>query len=194
MIERCIQLILRLLPPGVAWTRDQTSVLYKLAASIAEELCRIESRAVQLLVESDPRTTTELLEDWERVLGLPGDCVGLAGTIQERRANIVSKLIARSAQTKAFYVMLAATLGYTITVDDIIEYDAFHVEEPLEQPIYGDEWAHVFSITFPANVTREFRVDENSVEDRIVEFGDDLIECVIEDNKPAHSVVLFQYV
>lgn len=194
MIEKCTQLILKLLPPGIAWNREQTSTLYKLAQSIAEELCRMEARAVQLLVESDPRTTTELLEDWERVLGLPGDCVGLAETIQQRRANVVSKLISRSSQTKQFYVDLAATLGYTITVDDVIEYDAFHIEEPLEEPIYGEEWAHVFALVLPENVTREFRVDENSVEDRIVQFGDDLLECVIEDNKPAHSVVLFEYV
>jgi uncharacterized protein YmfQ (DUF2313 family) len=194
MIEKCTQLILKLLPPGVAWNRTPSSNLYKLATALAEEICRVEARAMELLVESDPRTTVELLEDWERILGLPGECVDLASTIQERQANVVAKLISRTAQTKAYYVSLAATLGYTITVDDIIEYDAFHVGDSVGEEIFGEEWAHVFALLLPENTQRYFRVNENAVGDRLVEFGDDLLECVITDNKPAHTVVLFQYI
>jgi uncharacterized protein YmfQ (DUF2313 family) len=177
MIARCIQLILKLFPPGPAWTHTPGSKLYNLAEALAEELFRVENRGMELIAESDPRTTTELLEDWERVLGLPGDCVGLAETLAARRAAVVSKLISRTAQTKAYYISLASTLGYTITENEIIETPP-----------------HTFSLILPADTTRSFRVNQNRVGDHLREWGDELLECVIEDNKPAHSVVLFQYV
>lgn len=177
MIDRCIQLILKLFPPGPAWTHAPGSKLYNLAEALADELFRVENRLMELLVESDPRTTTELIEDWERVLGLPGDCLGLAETLAARRAAVVSKLISRTAQTKAYYVSLANTLGYSITEDDIIETPP-----------------HTFSLILSLNTVRPFRVNQNRVGDHLREWGDELLECVIEDNKPAHSVVLFQYV
>ena len=56
-----------LLPLGQAWPRGEDSALMK----VVRGLCRIwgdfEIRASHLLEqESDPRTTIELLPDWER--------------------------------------------------------------------------------------------------------------------------------
>lgn len=177
MIERCAKAILNLLPYGVGITKDLTSNIYKLALGLAEEFCRIEQRAAELLVEIDPRSTTELISDWERVLGLPGECIDLAETLADRRAAVVAKLISRSAQTKAFYIQLAASIGYTITEADITE----------PSP-------HTFAFNIPLTSSiRSFRASANRVGDRLREWGNELFECVMEDNKPAHTQVLFLY-
>ncbi len=40
---------------------------------LAEELTRIELRALDLIEESDPRSAEETIEQWEEMLGLPDE-------------------------------------------------------------------------------------------------------------------------
>ena len=74
--------LLQLQPPGEALPTDPDSTWVKLLDGLAQELERVDSRAAALIRESDPRQALELLADWERVCGLPGDCLGqhVAGT------------------------------------------------------------------------------------------------------------------
>lgn len=195
MIEKCRNLVLALFPSGRAWNKGKGGVLFALASAIAEEVCRANDRVAGIIDEVDPRTTNELLENWERILGLPDECTELAESIEERRQIVVAKLILRGTQNKQFYVDLANALGYMISVSDIVEFDVFRVNQnDVGDPINGLEWVHAWSITAPENVERVFRASQNRVGERLLEFGDDILECVIEKNKPAHTSVLFQYV
>lgn len=63
-----------LLPPGSAWPRAANATLTKLLGALAEELARLDARALALIDEADGRSTLELLSDWERVCGLPDPC------------------------------------------------------------------------------------------------------------------------
>lgn len=65
----------QMLPPGDALPRGD-SFLRDLLDALAQEFARVESAALNLFDELDPRTTLQLLPDWERVLGLPDDCTG----------------------------------------------------------------------------------------------------------------------
>ena len=38
-----------------------------------------------LIDESDPRSTLEMLNDWERAFGLPDSCTDAADTLAERQ-------------------------------------------------------------------------------------------------------------
>jgi uncharacterized protein YmfQ (DUF2313 family) len=108
-----------LLPPGDAWPRAADATLTKLLDGIAEELARIDSRAMNAVDESDGRSTRELLADWERVCGLPDSCsASLVTTLQERRGAVVAKLTAQGGSTKAYFVALAAAMGYTVVIDE----------------------------------------------------------------------------
>ncbi len=180
----------RLLPTGEAWNRNEGSTWQKLVNAFADELFRIENRTQDLLNEADPRTTYEMLEDWERAVGLPDECTGLANTLQERRDQIVSKLVKRGNQSIQFFKDLAAPLGYPIEIE---EYDQFHVEDPVGGPLYGVDWMHAFGVIAPLQTIRPFRVNSHTVGERLVEFGDDILECIINHAKPSHSVVLFIY-
>jgi uncharacterized protein YmfQ (DUF2313 family) len=180
----------RLLPKGQAWDFSEDATFDKLLYAIAEELLRIDNRSQDLLNEADPRTTYEMLEDWERMVGLPDECTALANTLEERRDQIVAKLVKRGNQSIQFFKDLAAPLGYDIQIE---EYDQFHVEEPVGGRLYGVEWLHAFGVIAPLQTIRPFRVNSHTVGERLVEFGDDALECIITKAKPSHSVVLFIY-
>jgi uncharacterized protein YmfQ (DUF2313 family) len=186
----------QLFPKGRLWTFPSGGTLDKLIEGVAEELLRVEQRAIQLLSEIDPRTTTEAISDWERVLGLPGECATLATTNEERRQQILSKLLQTGPQNKTFFVEIAQGLGYDITISDITTFDPFRVEVSRVESNLNEAsagWVHAFQINVNEVTLRPFRVETHTVEERLLEFGDELLECVIEQVKEAHATVIFSY-
>lgn len=101
------RMLAALLPPGKVWRLVAGSVLLKLLAGCADELERVDSRVGDLLDEADPSTADELLPEYERELGLEAD-----GTVEERRARILARLIARQRYRPVdFQTALAPLLG-----------------------------------------------------------------------------------
>ena len=114
-----------LLPQGQAWPRDNESVLMR----VVRGLCRIwgdfELRASTLLeMESDPRSTVELLPDWERNWGLPDPCYTEPQSVAERQLALVMRMTMIGGQSRQFFIDIAAMIGYTIT---ITEYRPFFI-------------------------------------------------------------------
>jgi hypothetical protein len=101
------RMLLTLLPPGRVWRLTADSVLSKLLLGSADELDRVDDRVADLLDEADPSTADEMLPEYERELALTA-----AATIEERRANIVSRLIRRQRfRPIDFQQILAPLLG-----------------------------------------------------------------------------------
>jgi uncharacterized protein YmfQ (DUF2313 family) len=97
----------QLLPPGWIWKEGDDSLLAKFFLGAADELERIDLRGQALSWESDPRTATEMLPEFEADLGLVAD-----GTLAERRARVVARLIARQrVRPVDFQLALAPLLG-----------------------------------------------------------------------------------
>jgi uncharacterized protein YmfQ (DUF2313 family) len=176
----------RLLPRGLVWNLEPDSVLGRLLEGHGAEHWRVEQRGLALLREADPRTTVEMLEDWERVVGLPDPCTGALEGLAQRRAAIAARLGALGAQTPAFYVSLAAALGYTIT---ITEFDMFTVGMTVGLPLNGLAW----QVNAPATTVSFATVGQSVAGDPLATWGNLLLECVLERAKPAHTVVLFSY-
>jgi uncharacterized protein YmfQ (DUF2313 family) len=104
-----------LLPPGLLLTVDRNSVLTKTLEAIALELARIDGRAKDFVAEIDPRTATETLEDWERILSLPDERVtAIPATTEERRIVITQKYATREGANFAFYARLVAACGHEL--------------------------------------------------------------------------------
>jgi uncharacterized protein YmfQ (DUF2313 family) len=108
-----------LLPQGQAWPRAWDGALMRTVRG----LCRIwgdfEVRASKLLeFESDPRLTIELLPDWERNWGLPDPCYKAPQSIAERQFALVQRMTIQGAQSRAFFIEVAASIGYTITIHE----------------------------------------------------------------------------
>lgn len=181
-----------LMPAGPAWPRDLDAYVSRLLLGLNAEFARVDQHATTLLDEADPRTAADLLLDWERVAGLPDGCVASAGEDQstvQRRSALLARLTMVGAQSPAYYVALAASLGYQITVT---EFDVHDVEDDVEAPIAGEPWAHVWQIESTLHQVVEITV-ESSVEDALADWSNVVLECVLNRFKPAHTLLLFAY-
>lgn len=183
----------QLLPYGEAWPRAPGAWLTKLLGGIADGMARIEARAWALLDEADPRTAYELLPDWERNLGLPDACSGLGDTIALRQLACWRKLANDAGQSRAFFISLAAQLGYTILIHEfdpaVDSYDG-----SLTALIAGGKYRFVWRVEVVTHVDYGvFRVGSSRVGDRLTTGGATDLECVFNAAKPSHTYVIFTY-
>lgn len=172
----------QLLPPGRLWNLEPSSTLSKLFLGIAEELARVDARGLVLIEESDPRTASETLAEWERMLGLPDeDVLEVPATTEARRQAIVSKLLKTGGQSRAYYIALAAAAGYVVTIYDEYGLELFRVNRGrIGDRLYGPAWAHTWKVTVQPPAGSALTHAE--------------LERIIRHVAPAHTVVIFEYV
>jgi uncharacterized protein YmfQ (DUF2313 family) len=190
----------QLLPPGPAWPRSTDSVLGRLLRAIAEELARIDGRAFALVEEADPRTALELLPDWERVAGLPDECVPIPGGVRERQIAAARKITGIGGQSIAFFEELGAQLGIEI---DIQEFAPFVAGSYAGDEVRDDSWRHVFRIRVlppsessggsPTLRFAYFSAGQSNAGDLLSSVNAEELECVVRRAAPAHAVTLFAY-
>jgi len=187
------QLVL-LQPPGLALPQDANSDWGRLLQGLALEPERIEGRAADLVRESDPRATVELLEDWERAYGLPDPCMPAGATLQERRAALLKRITDIGRQDLVWYAEIAAMLGYDV---DIEEYHPFVCgqSECGGQDVCGpEETRYWWNMTIYGPRLVLFRCGESMPCERLGDWqaAEDL-ECMIRRNQQAHTLVTFTY-
>lgn len=181
-----------LLPFGPAWQRDDDAPLTRLLDGLSLELARLDARALNLLEEADPRITAELLADWERVAGLPDTCSLIAGVEQntpQRQAALTGRMTTVGGQTPAYFIGLAATLGYTITITEFKPHD---VEDGVDAAIYGIAWQFAWQVNAALNTVFELHVTDTA-DDPLAAWSNAALECLITAFKPAHTVPIFSY-
>lgn len=184
-----------LLPKGEIWPKEPGSFLGAFFGALAAIYTTAHNRLVELIDEADPRSTVQLLEDWERVLGLPDPCTPDDGTLtlQVRRARVVQKLSLGGGQSPAFYVALAALIGYAITLDEPRPFicGLSQCGDPVGGT-YTDR--HYWRVRVPEPRTTYFRTGVSRCGERLglIDRAEDL-ECILEEAKPAHSRLLFAY-
>lgn len=179
-----------LLPPGPAFNTDDQSTLTSFLDAWAQEYGRTQARLDTLIEEADPRTTYELLSDYERIFGLPTQCMyGIMQTLEQRRNALVTQMTATGGQSIAYFISLALTAGFAIT---ITEFTPFNVGMTVNQPIYGTDWAYAWQVNAPLNTVTTFKVT-SGVNEALGTWGNSLLECLINRFKPAHTIALFAY-
>ncbi len=179
----------QLLPPGSAWTRGPLSWMTQLLGGLAPTYANVEARALNLLDEADPRTTLELLPDWERVAGLPDPCAGADQAIELRRQLLVAKLTQVGGQSAAYFEEQAFNVGYVVTISNFTVSDC---EGTCEDPVREESWLFAFEVDGPA--TTDFvSTCEDTCEDPLDEVTNEVLECLINRLKPAHTVAIFIY-
>lgn len=179
-----------LLPPGAAWSREPDADLTRLLTAHAEEFARVDQRARDLRAEADPYNTVEMLADWERVAGLPDACAGAMDTIYARQLALVAKLSAVGGQSRAYFIGLAAAMGYEIT---ITEHKVRQYGDPHGDPYGGWEWNFVWQVNAPATTIHNRLYGRSYYGEPYRTWGYEQLECAIEALKPAHTRVLFSY-
>lgn len=174
-VETFRDALLGLLPPGLAFSRDQESDTYDLCERIGIELARVRERADDLRQDMDPASTVELLDEWELALGLPTTCYAPT-TDAERRLAIVARLIGTGGNSLAAYKAVAASLGYDSTLVTATVHGPFTCLSPCTDALYQDTWAHVVEWSIPTGA------------------ADALLECTFDSKRRAHSFFLYGFV
>lgn len=181
-----------LLLRGLAWRQDADAVLTRLLSAVADGLARLHRRTLDVLEETDPRTTRALLSEWEAMAGLPDPCAGAAGTLQERRAQLLAKLTARGGQSIAYLEGVAAAIGYTVTIEESPRFRCG--QSRCGQRLGGRIAAHTLRVRAGAAPVTKFRAGVSAAGDRLGAIHTNAaMECVIRRAAPAHAVVVFDY-
>jgi uncharacterized protein YmfQ (DUF2313 family) len=202
--------ISKLLPTGTAWRRDEESNLQKLVLAYAVELATVDGRLRTLLEEADPRTALELLDDWERFVGLPSPCTGPLDDLTQRRNAIVAKLTRSPSASVGFFQDFADRLGYQVQV---LEFRSFragssgagdrlsNVQVGFRAGVSGagdrlensTGWAFAWAIRSNGATSVYFRAGSSGAGDRLRLVGSSMLECSFREIAPAHTVLLFFY-
>lgn len=181
-----------LLPPGQAFPREAGTTLHNLLDGMAIELARVDGRGEALPVEANPASTNELLSDWERVAGLPDKCSGvLEETLQGRKNALLTKLTSTGGQSPGYFIDLAAALGYTVTIEEFRPFRAGLSR--AGDALTNGAWVFTWLIRAPEVSITEFRAGLSAAGERLRTWGNDALECKINQLKPAHTIALFAY-
>ena len=182
-----------LLPTGAAWPQEPDAVLSQLLAGEAEELARLDARSHRLLDETDPRTAYELLGDWERVLGLPDPCTAAATTLSARRLACWRKLAYQAGQTPAFFIALAASIGFDIEIHEF-DPDVDAYDSSLAAEVAAGRWRYIWRVHVLNAGTFNYMVAGDPAGTALLEGEASLdLECIISAARPAHTHVIFTY-
>lgn len=183
-------LLKRLLPP-VAYDPNAPVLGVELAAEGAA-LDAVLTNAIRLLDETDPRITTELLGDWERVLGLPDKCAGTApATVAQRRTRVLEKLLKVRGQSRQHYLDLAARLGYTGV--SITEFRPMVCGDPCGSAVFGDDWRFVWQVNTANALPIHVMTCGDPCGSPLRSWRADELQCRLNTLKPAHTVVLMNF-
>lgn len=183
-----------LLPPGRAFTREPDANFTKLLEGMAAMFSSAESLAVELRNQSaDPLIATDMLPDWERLLGLPDDClVDVALSLSDRQRIAGQRLVELGGQSRAHFIDLAARLGEPGCT--ISEFRPFNCNDDCNDALNGadDRFTWRVNIPHPAADVRLMTCSDDCTS-ALQEFTPSLIECPISERRPAHTTVIFSY-
>jgi len=191
------EMLLGLLPRGLLWKDARSGLIGNLFSALSAELARIEGDAERALRELDPAQATESLEDWEYELGIPDEC-GLVGeNISSRRNAVRNKLQRGHLMNAAYYTELAHVIGFDgAAATDIVPLRADYGR--AEAGVYedGQTAVNTFILTIPGTSSfdeKRFRPGASRSGDKLRTWEVSQLQCIINRDKPAHTICIFSY-
>ena len=185
-----------LLPPGPIWRFDPASRLALFLLGAGTELARVHNKIASLVDEMDPRTTDDLLTDWERVAGLPEHCdPSPPSDVATRRQLLVAKLKAVGGQTPAYYKTIAdAATGQNCTVADYSTASTFVAGSPAGSAVYSPALVFWWTVSIPNTDPENFQAGSGAGSPlSVYPAGVASLACMLDAFKPAHTKFYFIY-
>jgi len=180
---------LNLCPRGAIWPREPGTLLYQVAGTLFAPYARNSTSANDLLVDSFPSTTEQLLPEWESSLGLPDPCAGTDPTLQQRQAQVVARLTDAGGCSIAYFVSYAAKLGFDITITTFAAGRAGQLRAGA--PANSEAWAFAWRVNLPGFTVTSFRAGSSLAGEPLSAWGNAVLECEFSRLAPAHTIILF---
>jgi len=158
---------------------------------VGAALQSMHARAEQLIEEADARTTSELLDDFERVVGLPDPCLDPATSTAERRRRVVQRLTYQGGQSVAFFTSFLAALGYAgITVT---EFRPMKCNSKCNAALNQGGWRYGWRVSVPTSAVKKVMTVRGRCNDPLASWGDPGLACLLAVHKPAHTRLFVAY-
>ena len=167
------------------------TTLRDLLLSWAQEMIRDEQAIKELSKQHDIRQTTDLISEWESMVGIPDDCFDNTGNIEDRRRNVIIKL-GLALLTEQDYINLGLLLDVEVVIKRLQECIPFPLPFPVPfcTAAVGAKFTMIiqlpaaigeciFPIPFPVCFSSEPKL---------------LIECIFRKLSPANINLIFEYV
>lgn len=171
----------------------ESSNLRALLTSLSYEVGRVEAKLKELEDEEYVPDTYNLIEEWERSLGIPDECFSPEGqTIEMRRKYVIAKYALMNLTTTVDFIALADFFGIRVEILNGLEYSNFF---PFTFPMYFfgsikeakfTMIVHFLDLDRPSNIfPLKFPVTFSNVPN--------LILCLFEKLKPAPVKIIARY-
>lgn len=184
---------LRLCLPPVSYDLNGVLLSAELVA-VANQLDAALLNADSLIAEMHSNSTVQSLADYERVYGLPDLCVTVAQTLEQRRAALTSKVLAKGGQSRAYFIGIAAAMGYAGATIDEFSAQIMTCDGDCNGFLYSDADSYVWRLNLPLLTGGVFFATCNSdCNSALQSWGNQALECRIKQLKPAYTTVIFAY-
>ena len=144
--------------------------------------------------ELDPRTTTELINRWERLCGLPDECIP-AGTqtLRQRQQRLDAKVNLAGSINENFYLAQLVALGRPDA--NITRYDksTFTCSSACTDAVNAPEWRYYWQVNMPAATNTTWMTCGDPCDSALRIWGDTVVECVLNKLCPWDTYVIFKY-
>jgi len=179
-----------LLPPGRALDDYGAGTITQLLDGMSQEFARVDASACNLIDESLPDSTVQLLPDWERVCALPDDCTPTGQTISQRQQAVVARFLGNGTPSIPYLTGLAAQLGYTVT---IVRRHPFQCGMTCGSPLGSFDWNFVWEVHAALYTVNYFLAGQGHAGEPLASWQNNVLECVMRQHAPAHTIVNFIY-
>jgi uncharacterized protein YmfQ (DUF2313 family) len=182
-------LLSTLLPPGPAWSVDDPGI-----AGAAPSLLRVHQRGNDLMLELDPRTTTELIDRWELCCGLPDECIPSGTqTLQQRQQRLDAKVNLAGGINEAFYLAQLAALGKPDATITRYDKSPFKCISDCNEQVFSIDWRYYWEVNMPSSTDATSMTCISTCDSSLRIWGDTVAECVLSKLCPSHTYLIFKY-
>jgi len=187
------QVLANYLPTGELYLAKniENTNLRRMLKALAQELTRVQNKQYELSVEHRLDTTTNLIDEWEKALGIPDDCFKVIGrTIEFRRKQIVAKFAKMNLTTEQDWIDLAKYFGYDIEIIHPIEnngfdydFDFYFLTDKGARFTMIIRFLHMYAPEDVFDCTFDFKFCDDT----------NIVICLFEHLKPANVQLIFEY-
>ena len=191
-LEEQTDVLAQYLPNDPLWAAKNIdgSNLRKILVGLASQFIRFRDKADEIYDEYDPTITTNLIEEWEKVVSIPDNCLGNTGTLAQRRTNILLKLAGINVTTEKQFEEVAAILGIAINVENGVDTSTI----PLTLPFILVSAAEApFTIVITVDQSLEPSGLPLTLPFALTSSTPVLLNCLFQKLKPANTQLIFRY-